>query len=261
MIPPQCGMLTIGALPITLPLRITSAIFSSVLNSLRKSGARERRDRLVRRLRVRHAAEAVRAVAVDAAVADVERGARDGGALARAAPATGVACRRPPAAPRGCTRRGRRPASSRSPAPQTGMYGCVGFADSPSPWLMMCVSWADRELWPTVFSAGTAGETPPRPCRPWHWAQANWTKSCAPAATCGDTFAEAARRARPDGLRRDRLRLLAVVAGRVRDDADGDRDRDAGADHRRQDPYLAPRALVVRHWRIFHPRPAAAIRT
>ena len=37
MIPPQCGMLTIGARPITLPLRITAAIFASVLNSWRKS--------------------------------------------------------------------------------------------------------------------------------------------------------------------------------------------------------------------------------
>ena len=35
-IPPQCGMLTIGALPITLPLRITAAIFASVLNWCRK---------------------------------------------------------------------------------------------------------------------------------------------------------------------------------------------------------------------------------
>jgi hypothetical protein len=37
MIPPQCGMLAIGALPITLPERITSVIFASVLNCLRKS--------------------------------------------------------------------------------------------------------------------------------------------------------------------------------------------------------------------------------
>ena len=38
MIPPQWGMLTIGARPITLPERITAAIFWSVLNSSRKSG-------------------------------------------------------------------------------------------------------------------------------------------------------------------------------------------------------------------------------
>ena len=37
MIPPQCGMLAIGCLPITLPDRITSRIFLSVLNSFRKS--------------------------------------------------------------------------------------------------------------------------------------------------------------------------------------------------------------------------------
>ena len=37
MMPPQCGMLAIGALPITLPERMNSRIFASVLNSLRKS--------------------------------------------------------------------------------------------------------------------------------------------------------------------------------------------------------------------------------
>lgn len=37
MIPPQCGMLAIGGLPITLPLRMKAMIFASVLNSLRKT--------------------------------------------------------------------------------------------------------------------------------------------------------------------------------------------------------------------------------
>jgi hypothetical protein len=37
MIPPQWGMLVIGGLPITLPERIISRIFSSVLNSWRNS--------------------------------------------------------------------------------------------------------------------------------------------------------------------------------------------------------------------------------
>ena len=37
MIPPQCGMLTIGCRPSTLPLRMKSMIFASVLNSLKKS--------------------------------------------------------------------------------------------------------------------------------------------------------------------------------------------------------------------------------
>ena len=46
------------------------------------------------------------------------------------------------------------------------------------------------------------------------------------------------------------------MAGRVRDDADRDRDRDAGADHRRQDPDLAPGAFVVRHLRILQHRHA-----
>ncbi len=35
--PPQCGMLVIGGLPITLPERIIEVIFASVLNSARKS--------------------------------------------------------------------------------------------------------------------------------------------------------------------------------------------------------------------------------
>jgi hypothetical protein len=51
MIPPQWGMLTIGARPITLPVRIISVIFLSVPKSWETS-ARERWDRLVRRLRV-----------------------------------------------------------------------------------------------------------------------------------------------------------------------------------------------------------------
>ena len=59
-------------------------------------------------------------------------------------------------------------------------------------------------------------------------------------------------RAGPAACDRDRLRLLAVVAGRVRDDADGDRERDAGADHRGQEPGLAPGALLIRHSRILH---------
>jgi hypothetical protein len=36
-LPPQCGMLTIGGRPITLPLRITRMILAAVFNSLRKS--------------------------------------------------------------------------------------------------------------------------------------------------------------------------------------------------------------------------------
>jgi len=35
--PPQCGMLTIGARPMTLPDRMTFAILAGVLNSFRKS--------------------------------------------------------------------------------------------------------------------------------------------------------------------------------------------------------------------------------
>src|SRR6185437_16091307 len=75
-----------------------------------------------------------------------------------------------------------------STSPQTGMYGTFGFADSPRPWSMMCLSCATVRLFPAVVSAGTAGSTQPRPCRPWHCAQANWTNVCAPAATAGETW-------------------------------------------------------------------------
>ena len=50
--------------------------------------------------------------------------------------------------------------------PQTGMYGFSGFADSPSPWLMIELSCAVVRLSPMSFSAGTSGETPPLPCSP-----------------------------------------------------------------------------------------------
>jgi hypothetical protein len=69
------------------------------------------------------------------------------------------------------------------------------------------------------------------------------------------------RGGRPERLRRDRLRALAVMAGGVGDHSDCDRDGDRGAEHRRQDPDLAPRAFLVGHGRILHSRPLAAIRT
>ena len=51
-------------------------------------------------------------------------------------------------------------------SPQTGMYGFVGLADSPRPWLMMCRSCAGVSCFPTVVSDGTSGEMPPRPSTP-----------------------------------------------------------------------------------------------
>jgi hypothetical protein len=57
---------------------------------------------------------------------------------------------------------------------------------------MMCVNCATVSVLPTGFSSGTSGETPPSPFRPWHWAQANWTKTWAPAATVGSTVVEPA---------------------------------------------------------------------
>ena len=50
--------------------------------------------------------------------------------------------------------------------PQTGMYGFCGFADSPSPWLMIVVSCATVSERRMSFSAGTSGETSPLPCSP-----------------------------------------------------------------------------------------------
>ena len=70
------------------------------------------------------------------------------------------------------------------------MYGFLGFFDSPSPCVMIFVSWATVRNFPIGLSAGTSGDTPPRPCSPWQAAQANWTKSWPPAATCGSIAAE-----------------------------------------------------------------------
>src|SRR5690349_24909101 len=53
-------------------------------------------------------------------------------------------------------------------------------------------SWAGVSDWATFVSAGTSGETPPPPCGPWHCAQANWTKMCAPEATGALTAAAGA---------------------------------------------------------------------
>src|SRR5579859_747543 len=66
------------------------------------------------------------------------------------------------------------------------MNGCVGFEEAPRPWSMICRSCAGVSLL-AFFRAGTNGETPPRPSRPWHCAQAKLTKSCAPEAIFGST--------------------------------------------------------------------------
>ena len=57
---------------------------------------------------------------------------------------------------------------------------------------MMWRSCAAVRDFPIVSRAGTSGETPPLPCSPWHWAHANWTNVCAPAATTGSTVPEGA---------------------------------------------------------------------
>ena len=69
--------------------------------------------------------------------------------------------------------------------PQTGIYGFCGFADSPRPLLMMCISCATVNCVPTSVSAGTSLDTPPCPCSPWQAEHANCTNRCAPIATCG----------------------------------------------------------------------------
>ena len=54
---------------------------------------------------------------------------------------------------------------------------------------MIFLSCAGVSVAPTVVSAGTAGDMSPWPSAPWHWEQANRTKSCPPAATWGSTDA------------------------------------------------------------------------
>ncbi len=46
---------------------------------------------------------------------------------------------------------------------QTGMYGLDGLDDSPRPCSMMSVICATVNVFPTVVSVGTSGETPPAP--------------------------------------------------------------------------------------------------
>ena len=46
---------------------------------------------------------------------------------------------------------------------QTGMYGLCGSDDAPRPCSMMSVICATVNVFPTVVSAGTSGETPPAP--------------------------------------------------------------------------------------------------
>ena len=65
---------------------------------------------------------------------------------------------------------------------------------------MICFSSAVVSV--RFLSAGTYGETPPLPSRPWHWAQAKLTKSCPPAATVGHPSEEPAA----DGRGRERQR-------------------------------------------------------
>ena len=128
-------------------------------------------------------------MAVDAAVADVERGARDDGSLvARDGDGRRVLHARKPGADVGDEIGDLR---FEITAPQTGMYGLFGFADSPRPWSMIVRQLRDGQRLADDFSAGTSGETPPSRS-PWHWAHANWTKSWAPAATGGSTEVEPA---------------------------------------------------------------------
>ena len=61
------------------------------------------------------------------------------------------------------------------------------------------------------------------------------------------------RRSRGAGdLRRHRLRLLAVMAGRVRDRADRNQQRNARHGDRGQQPGLPARAILIHHSRILN---------
>ena len=71
-------------------------------------------------------------------------------------------------------------------APQTGMNGLVGLADSPRPCLIIWRSWAAVSDLPTCKRGNGRRDASPAlvavTCE-----HANWTKTCAPAATCGLT--------------------------------------------------------------------------
>ena len=139
-------------------------IFASVLNCA-EVGAGQRRDRLVGRLRVRHAAEPIRAVAVDTAIAEVERAALDGGALVRRdRRRLGRRDRRKPRVQVGDEIDDLR---SRSRRPKRACKAASG-SPTPSPWLMIFLSSAVVELLRDPSAPGTAGDAAPRPCRAWH---------------------------------------------------------------------------------------------
>src|SRR6266487_6136844 len=67
-------------------------------------------------------------------------------------------------------------------------------------------------LLPIGLSAGTSPETPPRPWSPWQAEQANWTKSCAPAATCGSIRAAPERAAARSGCEPPNVAAASTAA-------------------------------------------------
>src|SRR6266508_663827 len=181
MIPPQCGMLVIGGFPITLPDRITAMIFASVLNSLRKSypdiggidlsgepgfGTPPSAAPATATPWPRGTGtEPVRAVAVDATVADIQSPT-----CAPACPRSGMP-----------SRPGLQSAISRSGVPRPGMDGFFGLADSPSPCFDNRGQLADGERSTDRCSAPARPARRRRdPAKPWQAEQANCTNRCVP---------------------------------------------------------------------------------
>ena len=83
---------------------------------------------------------------------------------------------------------------------------------------MIVRSWVGVSCFATSVSAGTSGETPPRPWSPWHCEQAKPTKSWAPAATCGSIEP----RSRDGRVRRVPRRMADGPAGERRREGEAD---------------------------------------
>ncbi len=115
---------------------------------------------------------------------------------------------------------------------------------------MMCVNCATVRLCLIVSSGGTAGSTPPCAAHPVAL-DARELGERVRARRDPGRDRRIGRRSRGAGdLRRDGLRLLAVVARPVRNRADGDQKRKHRHDDSGQYPGLPARALLIHHSRI-----------
>ena len=193
MIPPQWGMLTIGALPMHAAALDDGFDLRLGVELLAEVEAGEHRDRLVGRERVRDAAEPVRAVAVDAAVLDVEHRAGHREALAgRDIRRCGGRNLGQPGVDVGDEIAHLLIRDHRAPDRHVRLGRVLRLAEA-------VVDDVSEGSWRSAMSRPARGRARPvrsRPCPAGRGTgqHANWTNTCAPAATCGSNVAGAAAR-------------------------------------------------------------------